>query len=156
MTQEDTIDQLNALIQVCKDGEQGFRTAADNVNNSELETMFRGYAKQRAEFGRELQAEVERLGGKPSESGNLGGAMHRGWMNLRSSLTGGDPVALVAACEGGEDSALAAYDRAAHTAVTGKTRSLIDKQYQQVKETHVRLSRLKGEMDDGTRFPENE
>ena len=152
---EDTIHELNDLIQICKDGEQGYQTAADNVQNTELETMFRGYAKQRAGFARELQAEVERLGGKPAESGNVGAAIHRGWMNLKAGLSGGDPGAAIAACESGDDSALAAYDRVANTEMTGKSRALVEKQFQQVKETHTRLVRLKVEVEDGTRFPKN-
>ncbi len=153
---EDTVEMLNDLVQTCREGEQGYQTAADDIHNSELETMFRGYAKQRGNFVRELQAEVERLGGKPSESGSLEAALHRGWMNVKSSLSGGDTAAIIAACETGEDSALAAYDRAARTDVTGKTRTLIDKQLQQVKETHIRLHRLKEEIKDGTHFPKNE
>ncbi len=156
MTQDETIDQLNELIEVSKDGEEGFQTAAENIRNTELETMFRGYAKQRADFARELRTEVDRLGGSPRESGNLGAAVHRGWMNLRSALSGGEPGSLVAACESGEDSALAAYDRAARTNMTGRSRSLIEKQLQQVRETHTRLARLKSELADGTRFPKNE
>jgi len=156
MTRDETLDLLNELVRISKDGEQGYLTAAENIHNSELETMFRGYAKQRAEFARELQAEVERLDGKPAESGNLGGAVHRGWMNLKAGLSGGDPGALIAACESGEDSALAAYDRAANaTTITGKPKALIDKQFQQVKETHTRLARLRREIEDGTVFPKN-
>ncbi len=156
LPQEDTLDMLNDLIRTCKEGEEGYRTAADDVQNSELETMFRGYAKQRANFVRELEVEVERLGGKPYESDGLGAALHRGWMNLKASLSGGDAGAIIAACESGEDSALAIYDRAARTDVTGKTRTLIDKQFQQVKEVHTRLHRLKEEIKDGTAFPTNE
>jgi uncharacterized protein (TIGR02284 family) len=35
------IDQLNRLIAVNKDAEGGFLAAAENVQNSELETLFR-------------------------------------------------------------------------------------------------------------------
>lgn len=155
MTQDEITDRLNELIQVCRDGERGFETAANDVQNSELETMFRGYAKQRAGFARELQAEVERLGGKPSDSAHAGSVVHRAWMNVKSSLSGGDPATLIAACESGEDSALAAYDQAAHAVLTGSPSSLIEKQFQQIKEAHTRISRLKHEMEDGTRFPKN-
>ncbi len=156
LTQEETISALNDLIQVCKDGEQGYRTAAENVKNSELETMFRGYAKQRAEFARELQAEVKRLGGEPADSGNVGAVLHRGWMDVKSALTGGDPGSIIAACEGGDENANAAYSRVASTDVSGKTRVLVDKQWQQIKEAQTRTHRLKTEIQDGTRFPANE
>lgn len=156
ITREDEIDVLNELIQVSKDAEQGYRTAAENVTNSELETVFRGYAKQRAGFVQELEAEFERLGGRDSDSGTLSGALHRGWMDLKSALSGGDPRGMVAACESGEERAEAAYARAATTGISGKGRSLLEKQWQQVKEAHKRMHRLKDEMEDGTRFPKNE
>lgn len=155
LSQEDTVHLLNELIQICKDGERGYQTAADNVRNSELETVFRGYAKQRTEFARELQAEVERLGGQASDSGNIGAALHRSWMNVKSSLSGGGSAGMLSTCESGEDNALAAYDRAARTSITGKTRVLVEKQLQQIREAHTRIHRLKDEIEDGTEFPEN-
>ncbi len=156
MTQEDTIRQLNELIQVCRDGEQGFRTAAEQVRNTELETMFSSYAKERAEFVRELEAEVKRLGGATEEAGTLSGALHRGWMDVKSALSGGDAGAMIAACETGEAHAEEAYSRAIHTYVSGKSRSLIDKQWQRIKEAHARIHRLMGETKDGTEFPRTE
>ncbi len=156
MTREDEIDQLNELIQVSKDAEQGYRTAADNVKNSELETVFRGYAKQRAGFVQELEAEFKRLGGEASDSGTVSAALHRGWMDLKSALSGGDAGGMIAACESGEARAEATYARAASTDISGKGRSLVEKQWQQIKEAHTRMHRLKDEMEDGTRFQKNE
>jgi hypothetical protein len=77
MTTEDTIQHLNELTETCKDGEFGYRTAAENARNTQLESVFSDYAKQRARFARALQTEVERLGGKSVNSGtpptNYGG-----------------------------------------------------------------------------------
>ena len=50
----DTVDQLNQLVQINKDAEAGFRNAAEHVKNSELDTLFTGYAKQHAKFATEL------------------------------------------------------------------------------------------------------
>src|SRR5579862_5021463 len=99
MTTEDTIRQLNDLTETCRDGELGYRTAAENVRNTELETVFLEYSEQRGRFAHALQIEVERLGGKPVDAGTLGAAMFRGWINLKSALSGGDGGAIVAACE---------------------------------------------------------
>ena len=90
MIKDETIDLLNELIHVCKDGEHGYRTAAEDVRNSQLQSVFSEYAKQRSSFARQLQAEVERLGGAATDSGTLTAAAHRGWMDLKAALSGGD------------------------------------------------------------------
>jgi hypothetical protein len=42
MAHNSTIDQLNHLVHINKDAEAGFRTAAGNVKNSEIETLLMG------------------------------------------------------------------------------------------------------------------
>ncbi|MBV9158807.1 MAG: PA2169 family four-helix-bundle protein [Acidobacteriaceae bacterium] len=156
MARDNTIDQLNRLIEINKDAEAGFRTAADTVKNSELETVFNGYARQHAKFAAELQAEVERLGGNVSDSGTLGGALHRGWMDLKAALSGDSAAAILTSCESGEQSAEAAYADAVDTNPSGQTHTLIEKHRQQVKEFRTRLARLVGETEDGVEFQKNE
>ncbi len=156
MTQKDVIHSLNELLRISKDGEQGYRSAAENIRNSELDTVFSGYAKQRAAFARDLEEEIERLGGDAENSGTLGGAVHRGWMDLKAALSGGSAHAILAACESGDDSAEAAYAQFATTGISGKTRVLVERQWQQIKEAHTRVRRLKNEMADGAEFQNNE
>jgi uncharacterized protein (TIGR02284 family) len=109
--------------------------------------MFTEYAKERAGFVRDLQREVERLDGeKPGDSGTITGTVFRGWMNLKSAVTGGGAEAIVAACETGEDSAAAAFERVVNMDVTGQTRALIEAQWSKIKEAHQRLIRLKTEL----------
>src|SRR6516162_5770950 len=98
----DVVTVLNGLIETCKDGEEGYRTAARCVNNSDLKVLFTSYAEQRAHFAVELQAEVRRLGADPEKTGTLVGALHRGWTNLKSIVVGADEAAIVAECERGE------------------------------------------------------
>ena len=40
MNNQNVISTLNDLIETCKDGQEGFRTCAENVQNSELKTLF--------------------------------------------------------------------------------------------------------------------
>ena len=39
-TTKDYISTLNGLIETCKDGEQGFRSAAEGVQRADLKTLF--------------------------------------------------------------------------------------------------------------------
>ena len=148
MTLEDTIHNLNDLTETCKDGELGYDTAAENVRNTQLDSVFRDYAKQRSHFARELQAEVERLGGKSLVSGTLGATLFRGWIHLKAALSDGDGGAIVAACESGEEVAVGAFELVKNTNITGPARLLVEKQDRQIKEAHAHMLRLKAETAD--------
>ncbi len=152
----DTIDQLNHLVRINKDAEAGFRTAAENVKNSELETLFTGYAKQHLKFATELQEKIRHLGGNTSDSGTLGGALDRGWMDFKSTLSGHSATAMLKSCESGEESAESGYLDAAGSHPTGQTRALIDKHLEQIKAFRTRLARLVGETKNGVEFQKNE
>ena len=139
------IQELNQLTETCKDGELGYRTAAENVHNSELASVFSEYSKQRGRFVAALQREVERLGGTADESGTLGASVFRGWIHLKAALTGGDGGAIVAACESGEEVAVGAYEMVVNSDLTGPARVLVEKHARQVGEAHAHMLRLKVE-----------
>lgn len=155
MTNEEIIQQLNKLIETCKDGELGYHTAAESVKNTQLESELAGYSKQRASFVRQLHAEVERLGGKPVDTGSTGATVFRGWMHLKSALTGGSAHAILSACETAEETAIGAYAIALRTDLTGATHTLVDKQSKAIQETHAHIQRLQRETESN-KFPRNE
>ncbi|HYO90119.1 MAG TPA: PA2169 family four-helix-bundle protein [Pyrinomonadaceae bacterium] len=139
---DDVISTLNNLIETCKDGQNGFQTAADGVKNGELKTLFHTYAQQRAQFSGELQSEVRRLGGDPENTGSVAASLHRGWINIKSAVTGEDEGAVIAECERGEDSAVRNYKDALEQNLPEKIRSIVQSQYTQVQEAHYRIRSL--------------
>lgn len=156
MTTEQTIAELNRLIETCKDGELGYRAAATDARNTELETIFAEYAQQRGRFARDLQHEVGRLGGNAEDAGSISGTLLRGWMGLKSALSSGSAAAIIASCETGEEAAVAAYQWVVSLDVSGQTRLLVEKQCGEIQEAHARLLRLKAEEAAGARFPRND
>ncbi len=143
MDYDNAISTLNNLIETCKDGENGFRTAADGVKNSELKTLFTNYSQQRAKFAAELQGEVSGLGGDPEKTGSVVATLHRGWINIKSAVTGESEAAVIAECESGEDSAKANYEEALKEDLPAQVKSTIERQYGMVKEAHDRIRDLK-------------
>ncbi len=141
-TNDDVISTLNNLIETCKDGQTGFQTAAEGVNNSELKTFFYNYSQQRAQFAGELQNEVRRLGGDPEKTGSVAASLHRGWINIKSAVTGKDDAAVIAECERGEDSAVSNYKDALENKVPADVRSVIERQYAKIQEAHDRIRAL--------------
>jgi uncharacterized protein (TIGR02284 family) len=139
---EEVISTLNSLIETCRDGQDGFRTAAAGVRSAELKELFHAYAQQRAAFVGELQDEVRRMGGEPEETGSTSAAIHRGWMGLKAALSGGDDEAVVTECERGEDAALASYRAALGTDMPVSARSMVERQFAEVKEAHNLIGNL--------------
>jgi uncharacterized protein (TIGR02284 family) len=108
--QKEIISTLNSLIETLKDGQEGFKQAAEAVKDSDLKSIFSEYSLQRSKFAGELQAQAVQLGeSDPEDSGSASGAMHRTWINIKSAVTSGDDHAILAECERGEDSAIKEY-----------------------------------------------
>ena len=92
---DDVISTLNGLIETCKDGQEGFKEAAEGVERSDLKSLFFEFAQQRAQFAGELQTLVQSLGGDPENTGSIAGSLHRGWINIKSAVTGKDEAAIL-------------------------------------------------------------
>src|SRR5207237_10640245 len=105
VNREELIECLNDLIETCRDGESGFQTAADHVKDFELKKFFTQCSEQRAQFAAELQSEIRQLGGTPTRTSSVSAAFHRGWMNIKSIVTGGSDDATIAECCRGGDAA---------------------------------------------------
>jgi uncharacterized protein (TIGR02284 family) len=142
MDYDNATSTLNNLIETCKDGQNGYQTAAEGVKNSELKTLFGTYSHQRAQFAGELQNEVLRLGGDPEKTGSVAATLHRGWINIKSTVTGEDEAAVIAECERGEDSAVKNYKEALSEDLPADLKSIIERQYAQVQEAHDRIRSL--------------
>ena len=135
---------LNNLIETSKDGEQGFRTSAENAQRAELKQLFLRRAEDCARGAAELQAIVAKLGKEPEDSGSVAGAIHRGWVNLKASIATRDDLAILEECERGEDVAKAAYRSALEkTDLPAEIRTVVQKQYDGVLRNHDEVRNLR-------------
>ena len=136
MTNDNTISVLNNLIETLKDGEKGFKSAAEGVKNSSIRTKFLDYSRERGLMASELQAEVRRLGGDPDKSGSMSGSLHRGWLDLKAALSGHDDHAVVAEAERGEDVAKGVYENALKENLPAATHTIVQQQAVKVRRAH--------------------
>ncbi len=142
--QKETISTINDLIETLKDGQEGFRQAAEAVEDPKLKSLFNEYSLQRARFAGELQSQAVALGeSKPEDSSSAAGAMHRAWINLKSAVTSGDDHAILAECERGEDSAVKEYKEALEDDLALPLREIVSCQYSEVKRAHDRIRNLR-------------
>jgi len=143
--QKEIISTVNSLIETLKDGQRGFKEAADAVKDPQLKTLFNEYSLQRSRFAGELQSEAVRLGeSKPEDSSSVTGAMHRAWIDLKSAVTSGDDHAILAECERGEDSAVKEYrDAMGKEELSSPIRQIVSRQYTEVQNAHDRVKQLR-------------
>jgi uncharacterized protein (TIGR02284 family) len=134
------IDLLKDLIQLCRDGQNGFREAAERIGDPGIRAFFHEKSLERGQFVGELDNELHRLGEKDVDtSGSVGGAMHRAWIDLKSALGGGEH-AILAEAERGEDAAKDAYKKAIDSKdLSQEIMPIVYKQYQSIQQSHDRV-----------------
>ena len=137
------ISILNDLIETSKDGEKGFRTSAEDTRNGELKSVFVARAQDCAKAAADLQQLVTRLGGNPESGGSVAGAVHRGWVNLKSSVTDRSDLAILEECERGEDVAKAHYRKALEADLPDDIRGIVQRQYDGAVRNHDQVRDLR-------------
>jgi uncharacterized protein (TIGR02284 family) len=142
-TNDEIVSTLNGLIETCKDGQEGFKEAAEGVERADLKKLFYEFSNQRAGYVTDLQSLVQTLGGDPENRGSIAGAVHRGWINIKSAVTGQDDGAILNECERGEDSAKNAYKDALEMALPVYIQQTLQSQYSGVQQAHDRVKALR-------------
>lgn len=119
------INICNRLIQTCQDSVDGFREAAGAVESAALKQLFERITEEREWMVTDLQGEIVSLGSEANDGGSLLAAMHRGWINLKSVISGHDENEILAECLRGEDVALEQFQDALGGEMPPLTRELI-------------------------------
>ena len=135
---------LKDLQQTLADGVEGFTKAAESVNDPELKVLFEAFAAERQEMAGELAAFSS--ADPEDESPTVAGAIHRGWINLKSALTSGDDHAILAECERGEDHAVEVFRKAAQE--TGEAQPTINSIATRILAVHNQVRELRDSAKD--------
>ncbi len=107
---ENVSKKLNELLEKNYDAEKGYKLAAEKVNNQRLKSFFSARAQKRYDFGHELKSEISNFGEAPDKGSSVAGDLHRGWMNLKASLSGDKDEAVLEEAIRGEKAAVEEYE----------------------------------------------
>jgi uncharacterized protein (TIGR02284 family) len=143
MNNDEIIDTLNDLIETSKDGEYGFRSSAEYMRTDAIRQVFLGRADECLNSAAELQLLVMSLGGEAEDSGSTRGAVHRGWVAVKGTLSGYSDKAILEETERGEDSALESYREALAEDLPSGVRAVVERQYEGVKRNHAQVRALR-------------
>jgi len=140
---DDVIDVLQDLAECCKDGEYGFRACAEQAKRADLKSLFLQRADDCRGAAQELNEQIRSLGGKATEHGSAAGAIHRGWVSVKSALSAYDDKAVLEECERGEDNAKARYAAALKKPLPAGVKLIVERQMQGVQRNHDQIKMLR-------------
>lgn len=138
--QQESINWLNKLIEICKDGNKGYKNASEHAEDNELKTIFYRLSQQRALFEAELEGEVRNLGGHPEDTGSSAGGMHRAWMNIKDALTSKNPENIIAECKNGDKAAVEVYEEALKAPIPDYIKDKVKDQFTLIKGSLLQLN----------------
>jgi uncharacterized protein (TIGR02284 family) len=140
---KDVVDVLQELVECCKDGEYGFRECAEQAKRGDLKSTFLQRADDCRAGAQELNQLIRQCGGKVEDGGSAMGAMHRGWVSVKSKLTTYDDKAVLNEAERGEDNAKARYMKALQKPLPPHIKQVVERQFEGVKRNHDQVRMLR-------------
>ncbi|HYZ48613.1 MAG TPA: PA2169 family four-helix-bundle protein [Sphingomonas sp.] len=142
------VSTLNSLIATTIDSINGYRESAKEVENPRFRELFEQLAQDREQALTQLRAEVARLGGEPEDDGTMAAAAHRGWVDLKSAITGRNDKAIVNEVERGEDHIKHKFESALEDDdLSAECRSVVQRAYESVRRGHDRARDLKHSLE---------
>jgi uncharacterized protein (TIGR02284 family) len=135
-TLEEAGTAISRAISICRDAEQGYRSAATSARDPELKAMLIRYSDLHGGFAAKLQEAVKALGYEPEVPAGLGGILYAGWVNLKALVTSHDQHGILVAAERGEDWVLSTYREAVDKTLPVGIRPLFEAQREEIQKAH--------------------
>lgn len=143
---DDVIDALKDLVETCFDGEYGFRACAEQATGADIKSTLMQRAEDCRRGAQQLAGKIHELGGKVSDGGTAMGALERGWVAVRATLSTYDDKAVLEECERGEDNAMARYRKALQKPLPADVKLMVERQMQGVQRNHDQVKRLRDQL----------
>jgi uncharacterized protein (TIGR02284 family) len=141
MSRDNWIGTMEKLIETCKDGESGYREAAQHGKDPALKRFLEEQSKTRGRFAQELKDELARISDEHSE-GSRTAAAHRTLIGLQALLGGGDR-AVINSVQQGERSALDAYQAALNMPLPPQLENIVRRQAESIRQAYEKAMKWK-------------
>ncbi|PRY11605.1 uncharacterized protein (TIGR02284 family) [Pontibacter ummariensis] len=146
---ERTVDVLQELNQFVNDRIEGYKHAAKVTKDPAHQSYYKDLVNQSTKFSNEINSTISSFGGSPQGSTTAKGKIFRGWMDVKSAVTGSDEESVIESNIRGEEWAQKAYNDALdHKAeLPQNVVQIVEKQKQASLATCERLRQMKESVD---------
>lgn len=102
--------QFQRLYKIIQDGHKGYADAAEHVKSAELKSLFEQISQEREMLAKDMASKMSDFGYDPHGKEDTLGVLHRGWMNIKASVTSNTDQSILESCRNGDQAALDAFD----------------------------------------------
>ena len=114
MDTEKTRKYLKDIAELCIDGVQGYKDAAQKVDAPYLKTLFTTFAQERESILNSINKELITLGAptvtQSKTDGTVLGSIHKFWLDFKAALSSDNSESILEECKRGEKHILDAMD----------------------------------------------
>ncbi len=146
-TIEKSLEVLNDLIEINNDRVAGFTHAAKELDETDedLKVIFQKLRNESRENVHELGTTINKNGGEVEMGMSGSGALHRFWLEVKTTFSGHDRETILQECERGEDAIKKAYQTALspENALPPEFTDIILRQQQGVIAAHDQIKALR-------------
>lgn len=140
---DNAANNIQDLIKTLRDGEKGYKEAAEHAKASDLKSRFLQISSERGRFAEQLQPEASKAGAEiKKDEGHVAGAIHRAWIDIKESLGGGDQ-AILDWLEQGEDVAKAKFEAALKSDLPPTALTIVREQFQSIVRDHDAMKAMR-------------
>jgi uncharacterized protein (TIGR02284 family) len=144
MNNNEVITILDELITTCRRGQEVFRNAAENIQNSEFRRLFNIFSQQRAQFTTELKSEIHRLGGDGRRIDERAAVeLPQNTLPFRTAASKAaavrDEAGIIAECRREEETAVNDYQEALKADLSLDVQYVVKRQYMDIKDAYDRI-----------------
>lgn len=147
----ETLAALQELIRMNVDSRDGFRYAAEKVDDLTLQETFWRLADERDAQADELCHYVEWNCEEPRKTGSYAAALHRTWIAIREMTSADHTGAILSEAERGEDQIKEAYENVLVQTAGSAMNDLLMDQLRRVKSAHDLVRELRDAWNDTSR-----
>lgn len=139
-----SMNQLNELIEITRDGQHFYQHALTEVKDIELQHLFRDLAQAKTHIIQALSVKVAANHQQPSQGGTLAGSMRELYTDTRARLGDPDKVYIEQLAQM-EERIVQAFEDAL-SAAAPDVRALLAIELPKLRACHERMRKLRGEL----------
>ncbi|BAM02455.1 ferritin-like domain-containing protein [Phycisphaera mikurensis] len=140
-----TLSKIKSLHQINVDSIEGWKLAIEEIEHTELQTLFRGILQNREQQAAELASYLESHGAEVDHDTSFLSTVHRWWLDAKESIASKDNTAVVEEADRGEESILKKYDDLVNDEAVraSSLHPVLQRQHAQVDADHNRVHAMK-------------